>query len=49
MLILVRKENEQDQVHIFQETYFESSQIHQLTIMFRFQLINHDSPLNILF
>ena len=25
----------QDQAHIFQETYFESSQIHQLTITYR--------------
>ena len=30
MLIMVQKENEQDQAHIFQYTYFESFQIHQL-------------------
>ena len=49
MLILVQKENEQDQAHIFQETYFKSFQIHQLTIMYHFEHINHDNPLNVLF
>ena len=33
MLILVQKENEQNQVHIFQDTFFESFQIHQLAAM----------------
>ena len=28
MLVLMRKENKQDQAQIFQHTYFESSQIH---------------------
>ena len=45
MLILVEKENEQDEVHIFQGTYFESSQIHHLIIVYRFKHINHDNPL----
>ena len=49
MLILVQKENEEDQAHIFQETYFKSFQIHQLTIMYRFEHISHDNPLNVLF
>ena len=39
----------QDQVHIFQDTYFESSQIHQLTIMYRIEHTNHDIPLIFLF
>ena len=30
MLILVQKENEQNRVHIFQDTYFKSSRIHQI-------------------
>ena len=42
MLILVWKENEQNQAHIFQDTYFESSQIHESTIMYRFEPRNHD-------
>ena len=41
MLILVQKENEEDQIHIFQDAYFGSSQIHQLTIMYRFEHANH--------
>ena len=49
MLILVRKENEKDQTHIFQGTYFDSFQIHQLSIMHHFEYIIHDNPLNFLF
>ena len=44
MLILV-----QDWVHIFQDTYFESSQIHQLKIMYCFEHKNHEIHLNFLF
>ena len=33
--------NDQGQVYIFQVTYFESSQIHLLTIMYLFQHTNH--------
>ena len=33
MLILVWKEKEHDQAHIFQDTYFDSFQRHQLTIL----------------
>ena len=33
MLNLMQKENEHDQANIFQETYLESSQIHQLAIL----------------
>ena len=48
MLILVLKENQQDQAYIFLDTYFKSFQIHQLTIMYRLEHINHDNPLNFL-
>ena len=37
MLILVWEENEQDEAHIVQGIYFESFQIHQLTIIDRFE------------
>ena len=37
MLIQELKEFLQDQAHIFQETSFESSKIHKLTIMYRFK------------
>ena len=49
MLILVQSENEQSQVYIFQGTYFESSQIHLLTIMYHFEHKNQDILLNFLF
>ena len=49
MLIHVQKEDEQDQAHTFQDTYFESFQMDQLTIMYCFKHINHENPLNILF
>ena len=49
MLILMRKDNEQDQAHIFQDTYFESFQIHQLTVVYHFEHIMHDNLLNFLF
>ena len=49
MIILVQKDNEQDQAHLFYDKYFESFQIQQLTIMYRFEHINHDNPLNFLF
>ena len=35
--------NEQDWVHIFQETYFENSQIHKLTVT-----VSYDLTLNVL-
>ena len=38
--------NEQDQAHIFQDTCFESLEIHHLTIMYHFEHVNHDNPLN---
>ena len=44
----VVKEILQDQVLIFQDTYFKSSQIHQLTIMYCFGHTNHDIYLFIL-
>ena len=37
------------QVHIFRDNYFESSQIHQLTVMYHFEHTNHDILLNFLF
>ena len=36
----------QDQAHIFQDTYFQVSQIHQLRIMYDFEHMNHDILLN---
>ena len=49
MLTLLRNENEQNQTHIFQDTYLERFQIHHLTIVYRFEHINHDNLLNFLF
>ena len=49
MIILVPLKNEKDQAHIFQDTSFERFQVHQLTIMYRFEEIYHDSPLIFLF
>ena len=36
------------QAHIFQDTHFESSQIHSLTMMYRFEHTNHDILLTFL-
>ena len=47
MLINVPEQNEQDQAHIFQDTYFESCQIHLLTIMYGFEHTNHGIFLNV--
>ena len=50
MLILVWKENEQDQAHMFKDIYLESFQIHQLTIMYcKCKNVNHDNLINSLF
>ena len=49
MLTLVLKENEQSQAHIFQDTDVESSQIHQVTMMYYFEYKNQNVLLNILF
>ena len=49
MLIRGLKEILQDQAYIFQDTYFLSSQIHQLTIMHRFEHTNLDILINFLF
>ena len=49
MVILVQKENEQDQAYIFQDAYFKSSQIYQLKITYRLKHTNHDILLNVLF
>ena len=49
MLIEEPKDVLQDQVYIFQDTYFESSQIPLLTIMYCFENTNHDILLNFLF
>ena len=48
MLIKELKKILQDQVHINYDTYLESSQIHQLTIMYCFER-NHDILLNFIF
>ena len=49
MLIQELKIFLQDQIHIFQDTYFGSSQIHQLTITYCFEHTSHDVLLNFLF
>ena len=49
MPIQEMKEILQDQGHIFQETYFKSSQIYQLTLMYCFEHTNNDILLNLLF
>ena len=49
MLIQKQKEILQYQPHIFQDTYFESSQLDQLTIMYCFEHTNHVILLNVLF
>ena len=49
MLIQELKEISQDQAHIFQDTYFESSQIYQLTIIYRFEHTSHHILLNFIF
>ena len=49
MLIQELKKNLQDRICIFRDTYFESSQIHQLTIMYYFEDTNHYTLLNFLF
>ena len=40
MLILVQKENEQHQSHIFQDTYSGSFYIYQLAMLYHFEF-NH--------
>ena len=37
MLIHMHKENKKGRLYVFQDTYVKSSQIHQLTIMYRFE------------
>ena len=49
MLILVQKENELDEAHIYQDRYFKSSKIHQPTIMLSLEHTNHNINLNFLF
>ena len=44
----MQRENEKDQVQIFQYTYSESSQIHQQAKMYCFNHTNHDIHLNVL-
>ena len=39
----------QDHTYIFQDTYLETSQTHQLTVMHGFEHKNHDVILNLLF
>ena len=48
MLFLVQEQNELVQAHIFEDTYVESFQIHQLTMVYHFKHINHDNLLNLL-
>ena len=49
MLIQEMKKTLQDQADIFQDTYFESFQIHELTTMKRFELPIHDILRNFLY
>ena len=49
MLILLQKENEQDQAHKVHDTFFKRFQIHQLAMMHRFIRTDHDILLNYLF
>ena len=48
MLILVQKENEQDQAHIFKGRYFKSCLKHQLPIMYHLKHTNHGIHLDFL-
>ena len=45
MVILVLKENEQDQAHLFQGIFFEDYSIHQVAIMCPFKYTNHGNHL----
>ena len=47
--MLKTKKKEHDQAHIFQDTFFESSQMQLPTIISRFEHKNHDSLMNFLF
>ena len=47
--MLIQVNDDQDQVHIFQDISFENSQIYQPTIMCLFKHTNHDILLNYLF
>ena len=49
MLILVQQENEQGRFHIFQDTYSEIFHIHQLTILYCYEHVNHEIFLNFYF
>ena len=49
MLILVHLENEQGRVHLFQVKYLETSQLHQLAIMYLFEQTNHSIHRSLLF
>ena len=40
--ILLPKENEQNQVQFYEDTFFESCSIHQLEIIYRFECTNQD-------
>ena len=47
--ILLPKENEQDQVQFYEDTFFESCSIHQLEIIYRFECTNQDIQSKLLF
>ena len=48
MLIQVQRNNELDQVHIFQYIYFYSFQVYQQVIMYRFEQTNRGNHLGFL-
>ena len=41
MLIMVQKKNDEDQAHLFKDTYFESCSKHQLARAYHFEHKNH--------
>ena len=49
MLMKEHDKNKRNQVHVFKDIYFKSSQIHQLTIIYCLEHTNHDILLKFLF
>ena len=49
MVIQVQAQNIRDQVHIYQDTYFQNFQIHLQAIMYHFERISHDIHRDYLF
>ena len=49
ILILLPKENEQNQVRFYEDTFCESCSIHHLEIIYRFKCTNQDIQSKFLF